>query len=70
MLKVATLESRGGKLICTLVTEGAAELSFEIEASPDLRFGKSIKADNTHVDLTLTVRVANLITLTNQPDLL
>lgn len=70
MLKVATLESKGGKLICHLVTDGGAELGFEIEDRPELRFGKSAKADNTHVDLTLTVRVANLITLTNQPDLL
>ncbi len=70
MLKVATLESRGGKLICTLVTEGSAELSFEVSDRPELRFGKDPKADNTHVDLTLTVRVANLITLTNQPELI
>ncbi len=70
MIKVATLEQKGGKLVCHLVTEGGAELGFELQAAPELRFGKSSKADNTHVDLTLTVRVANLITLTNQPDLL
>ncbi len=70
MLKVATLESTGGKLICKLVTEGGAELAFEIADHPDLKFGKSAKADNTHVDLTLTVRVANLVTITNQPDLM
>ena len=70
MVKVATLESKGGKLVCTLVTDGGAQLSFEVADRPELKFGKDPKADNTHVDLTLTVRVANLVTLTNQPDLL
>ena len=70
MLMAATLESKAGKLFCTLVTEGDERLSFEIADKPELHFGKSSKADNTHVDLTLTVRVANLITLNHQPDLL
>ena len=70
MLKVATLQSTGGKLICKLVTDAGNELSFEVADRPDLKFGRSEKADNTHVDVTLTVRVANLVTVTNQPDLM
>ena len=70
MLERATLQQQGGKLICTLLTEGGHELTFGLASDPRLEFKRDPKADNTHVDLTLTVRVANLITLTNQPDLL
>ena len=70
MLKSAALQSIGGKLLCTLVTEGGAELAFEVADHPELRFGKGSKADNTHVDLTLTVRVGSLATFTMQPELL
>lgn len=70
MLKSATLQSTGGKLICTLVTESDQELVFNLNGTPELRFFKDPKADNTHVDITLTVRVANLITYTQQPELL
>ncbi len=70
MLKSATLQSTGGKLICTLVTESDQELVFGLQGNPDLKFQKDTKADNTHVDITMTVRVANLITYTSQPELL
>ena len=70
MLERATLQSQGGKLVCTLLTEGGQELTFGLASEPDLRFYKDAKADNTHVAVTLTVRVANLVTITNQPDLM
>jgi hypothetical protein len=70
MLKGATVQMVGGKLVCTLVAESDADLTFGLVKLPDLKISRSDKADNTHVDLTLTVRVANLITLTNQPDLI
>ena len=70
MVKGACLESTGGKVICTLTHEDGAQFAFEISSSPDLKFGKDPKADNTHVDLTLTVRVAGLVTITKQPELL
>lgn len=70
MLKSATLQSVDGKLMCTLVTDGDEELGFWLAAVPDLKFGKDMKADNTYVDVTMTVRVANLVTYTAQKDLL
>lgn len=69
MLKSATLQQTGGKLICTLITESDEQLVFGLAGIPDLKFGKDPKADNTHVDITMTVRVSNLVTYTEQPEL-
>ncbi len=70
MLKSATLQSTDGKLICTLVTDADQELVFALTGTPDLRLVKDPKADNTHVDITMTVRVANLVTYTAQGELI
>ena len=70
MLERATLQQQGGKLICTLLTEGGQELTFGLASDPGLDFRRNAKADNTHVDLTITVRVSDLVTLTNQPELI
>lgn len=70
MLERATLQSTGGKLVCTLEGEGAHALTFEVTETPVVRLGRGSKADNTFADVTLTVRVASLVTVTKQPELL
>jgi hypothetical protein len=71
MLAKATIQSDGGKLIVTLKGEGNGHaLTFEVCDTPKVVIGRGSKADNTHADLTFTVRVANLVTVTKQPELL
>ena len=66
----ATLESCDGKWVCTLQDEHGALLRFILSETPTARMVKDPKADNTHVDLTLTMRVENIATITNQTDLI
>ncbi len=71
MLAKATIQSDGGKLVVTLKGEGNGHaLTFEVVDVPKVLLGRGQKADNTHADLTLTVRVAQLITVTKQPELI
>lgn len=71
MLAKATVQSEGGKLVVTLKGEGNGHaLTFEVMETPKVVLGRGVKADNTYADLTFTVRVANLVTVTKQPELL